>query len=115
MVQARALLRASAKAAAAYAVTEAVDKSNNRKNDGARILTQLGLLVLQAATERADVRAWAFLPGQARVGTLKLPAEGGRVRVRYRDAAGRVLHTSPWERVSPAAEGLRAVVVHYWD
>lgn len=115
MVQARALLRATAKAGAAYAVTEAVDKSSNRRNDGARILTQLGLLAWQVATERADVRSWAFLPGQARVGTLKLPADEGRLRVVYRDAEGRVVHATPWERVAPGPEGLRAVVVHYWD
>ncbi len=114
MIQARAVARALVKAGVAYAVTETVDKSSKR-NDAARWLTQIGLLAAQIATEHVDIRCWAFLPGQARVTTLKLQPGKYRVRVVYSGMGGGAAHVTPWKDVDVGTGPLRAIVTHYWD
>lgn len=114
MIQARAVARALVKAGVAYAVTETVDKSSKR-NDAARWITQIGLLAAQIATEHVDIRCWAFLPGQARVTTLKLPPGRHRVRVVYSGSGGMAAYASPWKDVDVGAGPLQAVVTHYWN
>jgi len=121
LIQGRAIARAAARAVGAYFITEAVDKSNNRNKQGARWLTEIGLLVAQIAIERADIRCWAFMPGQARVATLKLPAGPTAYRVVYEGSAG---YTTAWKDIviGGASEGgglgnapLVAAVAHYWN
>jgi hypothetical protein len=111
LVQGRAIARAAARAVGAYFITEAVDKSNNRKNDAARWATQLGLLAAQILVERADVRAWVFMPGRAFVGTTKRPEGASRYRIIYKDAGGGVVATTEWRTidVSPASPLVAAV------
>lgn len=120
LIQGRAIARAAARAVGAYFITETVDKSNHRKNDTARWLTEIGLLVAQIAVERADVRCWAFMPGQARVATLKLPPGPAKYRVVYEGAGGG--YTTPWKTIVVGGGGgqsgnapLVAAVAHYWN
>jgi hypothetical protein len=116
LIQGRAIARAAARAVGAYFITETVDKSTRRKSDVARWGTELALLAAQILVERADVRAWAFMPGRAFVATAKLPAGDHRYRVVYKGAGGGVVYTSPW-KVVKVSEGtpLVAAVAHYWD
>lgn len=116
LIQGRAIARAAARAVGAYFITEAVDKSNNRNKQGARWLTEIGLLVAQIAVERADIRCWAFMPGQARVATLKLPVGPMAYRVVYEGGGG---YATPWKEIVIGGEGgqkpLVAAVAHYWN
>jgi hypothetical protein len=116
LVQGRAIARAAARAIGAYFITEAVDKSNNRNNDGARWATQLGLLAAQILVERADIRAWAFMPGRAFVATAKLPVGGRKYRVVYKDGGGGVVYTTAWRDLDVSeSKPLVAAVGYYWD
>ncbi len=116
LIQGRAIARAAARAVGAYFITEAVDKSNNRNNDVARWGTQLGLLAAQILVERADVRAWAFMPGRAYVAATKVPAGVRQYRIIYANNAGAVAYTTPWQPVNVSeGGGLVAAVGYYWD
>jgi hypothetical protein len=116
LVQGRAIARATARAVGAYFITEAVDKSNNRNNDGARWATQLGLLAAQILVERADIRAWAFMPGRAFVATAKVPVGGRKYRVVYKDGGGGLVYTTGWKDLDVSqGKPLVAAVGHYWD
>lgn len=113
LVQGRAIARAAARAVGAYFITEAVDKSNNRKNDAARWGTQLGLFAAQILMERADVRAWAFMPGKAFVATTRRPEGVSRYRLVYKDNSGGVVATTEWRTIDLSASvPLVAVVGH---
>lgn len=116
LIQGRAIARAAARAVGAYFITEAVDKSNRRKNDAARWGTELALLAAQILVERADVRAWAMMPGKAFVATAKLPPGERKYRVVYKGVGGGVVYTSGWRTLN-VSEGspLVAAVAHYWD
>lgn len=116
LVQGRAIARAAARAVGAYFITEAVDKSNNRKNDVARWGTQIGLLAAQILVERADVRAWTFMPGRAYVAATKVPAGVRQYRIIYTGLPGAVAYTTPWRSVNVSeGSGLVAAVGYYWD
>lgn len=62
------------------------------------------------ATERADLRAWHMLPGQARVALVTLPP--GEHQVRVRSLSGdRTVDESPWQTITaPATGGLTTIV-----
>lgn len=81
VIYARTLLRAGLKSGAAFAGAEVVRRRD--KNGLATAGVVLGGLALLALTERADTRAWAFLPGQAHVAVTKLPPGRYRATVRY--------------------------------
>jgi hypothetical protein len=114
LVYARTLLRAVLKGGVSFAVTETVRR---RDRDGWATLGAVvaGMAVL-ALTERADLRCWVFLPGQAHAGMMRLPPGAYRVRVEYLDAAGRVLQRGDDRRVSveSGADALTTVVEHTW-
>jgi hypothetical protein len=113
LIQGRAIARAAARAVGAYLITEAVDKSNNRKNDAARWGTQLGLLAAQILMERADVRAWAFMPGKVFVATTRRPEGVSRYRMVYKDGGGGVVATTEWRSINlSASTPLVAAVGH---
>lgn len=111
LVRTRTLLRAAAKAAGTAIAAESV-----RDDDGgwATLAIVLGGLAYMLVTERADLRSWVFLPGQARVGTVDLEPGTYRLRTVYRDAGGSIVHTTPWREVDVEARGLETVVEHYW-
>ncbi|MCU0688587.1 MAG: hypothetical protein MUE97_02440, partial [Phycisphaerales bacterium] len=68
LIYARTFIRAAAKSVASYAVTQGIRRGQerpgsprSRSNDEALLSTIIALAAI-ATTERADVRAWAFLP-----------------------------------------------------
>ena len=69
-----------------------------------------GLLV-PGLTERADVRAWETLPGQAHVAIVGLAPGEHTVRIEWLGASGRVIDESRVHAVRVGREGeFRAVV-----
>lgn len=86
LIYARTLLRAGLKSGAAFAGAEVVRRRD--KNGLATVGVVLGGLALLALTERADTRAWAFLPGQAHVAVTKLPPGRYTASVQYLGAGG---------------------------
>lgn len=119
LIQARAYLRSSLKAAAFAIGTEAARRGTSRKETAqvaVEIAGILGGLLFVTQTEKADLRAWTFLPGQAHVGIMKLAPGEHRVRVEYLSATGAVLYSTP-ERaiaVQDRASALTTVVEHFW-
>jgi len=108
----RTLLRAGAKTTGIYFASEAASRSAD--DDLAGLAVVLGGLLLQAATEQADLRSWAFLPGQAHVTLLDLPPGEHEARVVYLDAQDRVLHTTAWEPLRVGRDAPGAIVTHFW-
>jgi hypothetical protein len=79
----------------------------------------LGGLLFVSQTEKADLRCWAFLPGQAHVGLLNLPQGEHTVRIEYLSAGGGVLYSAPPRTVRAGgaagnANDLTTVVEQYW-
>jgi hypothetical protein len=114
LIQARTFMRYALKAGTSMVLTEMGRRGAHDRDQG---LVQLagvvaGLAVL-AATEEADLRCWTFLPGQARVGALKLPAGPHRVRVVYLSHAGGTLYTTAWKQIDVSPAGLATIVTHY--
>lgn len=118
VIQARAILRSSLKAAAVAIGTEAA-RYGTRKKESAQaaveIIGVIGGLLYVSQTEKADLRCWTFLPGQAHAGIAKVPPGEHRVRIEYL-SGGRVLYSTPPRSVTvPAASaGMATVVEHYW-
>lgn len=114
LVYARTLLRAAVKGGVSFAVTETIRR---RDRDGWATLGAVvaGMSVL-ALTERADLRCWVFLPGQAHAGMMRLPPGMYTLRVEYLDAAGRLLHRGEDRRVTVESgpDALATVVEHTW-
>ncbi|MCW5765724.1 MAG: hypothetical protein KIT68_07090 [Phycisphaeraceae bacterium] len=113
LIYARALIRSSAKAGASFAVTQSVRRSN-RNNDAAVIASVLGGLAAVALTERADLRCWVFLPGQAHAGLLKLEPGQWRITVDYLSSTGGVIASGPERtvRITGASNELTTIVEH---
>lgn len=120
LIYARALLRSSLKAGASFAATQAI-RHNTRDDteDLAALGSVIAGLAFLALTERADLRAWVFLPGQAHAALFNLPPGEHRVRVEYLSAGGGVLHATPWRIVSvpegAASASLTTIVDHFWQ
>ncbi len=102
---ARIGLKAGLVAGAAYGVRQSTDSRDWRD------VTILAGALLIWATERADLRSWVFLPGQARVALLDLPPGEHRVRVVYHGRTSPI-HTSPWRTVNPAPGELTTILTH---
>jgi uncharacterized protein len=117
LIHKRTLLRYAMKATASVVATELARKRVHDRDQGIIQITGvlLGLMAI-AATEQADLRAWVFLPGQARVGLLKLPPGEHRVRIVYESALGSAVYATAWEtvHVQDGREALTSVVTHYW-
>lgn len=108
----RTLARAAAKS---VGLTYAASAARHGADSGdAGLAVALGGLALLLWTERADVRAWEFLPGQAHVGLLSLAPGAHEVRVEYLDAFGRVVHATGWRPANTDERGLTTIVEHYW-
>jgi hypothetical protein len=82
-IYARTLVRYMTKAGISVALTEAARRQASNSDQGwVQLAGVLAGLAVIGATEEADLRCWIFLPGQARVGLMKLapggtPREGG--------------------------------------
>ena len=109
LIYARTLARIGVKAGfvagAAYGVGRSTDSRDWRN------VTILAGAMLIWATERADLRSWVFLPGQARVSLIDLPPGQHRIRVVYYGRAS-IIHTSPWHTIDPASGDLTTILTH---
>jgi hypothetical protein len=114
LIYTRTFIRYALKAGASIALTEAARRGAHDRDQG---IVQLGGVLagmaLLAATEEADLRCWIFLPGQARVGFLKLSPGRHRLRIVYEGPGGATLASSDWRDVDISASGLTTVVTHY--
>ncbi len=114
LIYLRTVLRTAAKAVAATFAAEAVERSAD--SDAAGLGVALGGLLLMLATERADLRAWVFLPGHAHVGVLDLEDGAWEARVEFIGLDGRLLHASAWRRFEVGyGREMTTVVEHYWN
>ena len=118
LIYARTFLRSSMKAAAITVGTEAARRStsNNNTQSAIELAGIIGGLLFVTLTEKADLRCWTFLPGQAHVGTLKLPPGEHTVRIEYL-RGGRVLYSTPPQKVTASDRpgDLSTVVGSYWQ
>jgi len=113
LIYTRTLLRAAAKSTALTFANEAV--RNSTDSDAALIGAILGSLVFLAVTERADLRTWVFLPGQAHVGLLDLGPGVHRLQIEYLAPGGGLLYASAWRtiEIEPTSD-LQTIVEHFW-
>lgn len=115
----RTLIRATAKAAAVTIATEAGRKSASSDDlqTGIEIAGILGGILLLTTTEKADLRSWTFLPGQAHVGLARLEPGDYETRIEYLSRAGGTLYAGPWRpmTVSPGDNALSTTVEYWWQ
>ncbi|MBX3387677.1 MAG: hypothetical protein KF768_14000 [Phycisphaeraceae bacterium] len=114
----RTLIRSSAKAAAVTIATEEARKRGGSQDTktGIELAGILGGILLLTLTEKADLRSWTFLPGQAHVGLSRLEPGEYEARIEYLSASGSTLHTGPWQplTVRPGARSLSTTVEYWW-
>lgn len=97
---------------AAKSVGSAIAARSIGSGDSTEFGIALAGLALLIATERADLRSWAFLPGQAHVGLLDLPAGRHEVMVEWLSAGGVVIDRTPWRPVELTESGVATIVEH---
>lgn len=115
LIYARTFARAATKAAASTVLTEVGRRRSSDRDQGlVQVLGVLGGLAVMYATEKADVRAWSMLPGQAHVAAASLPPGEHRVRVVYTGSGGGAVHTGDWQTINVTERGLATIVSHYW-
>jgi uncharacterized protein len=115
LIQQRTIVRYAVKATTSVVLTEMARRSARDSNQGlVQVAGVLAGLAVLAATEEADLRSWVFLPGQARVGLLKLPPGQHRVRVVYESVMGGAVYATAWETITVTEDGLASIVTHYW-
>ncbi|MCH8271226.1 MAG: hypothetical protein IH985_08475 [Planctomycetes bacterium] len=116
VIYTRTFLRAAAKAGLTAAAAEAARRQASDSDQvWAQAIVALGGLVTMMVTERADLRSWIFLPGQARVVLVDLPEGQYRLRVVYEDWRGGTVYVTPWREIEVREHGLATIVEHYWD
>lgn len=105
----RTLIRATIRSTASVVATEAIRKSSSRGNrDAVEVAGAIGGLIAMSILERADLRCWIFLPGQAHVALARLPAGTFDATIEYLDASGRVVDTRTRKDLT-AADGPSAL------
>lgn len=118
LIYARTIIRATAKSAAIYAGSKAIQHGSKRGDTRTAIQvgTILGGIAAMMLTEEADLRCWQFLPSRADVALLKLSPGKQRVRVEYLGGGGGVVYAGPWREidVQEGPSALATVVEHYW-
>ncbi|XWN38038.1 MAG: hypothetical protein ROO71_03710 [Balneola sp.] len=101
IIYSRALIRASTKAVGTKLISGAVRKKNEFLGD----LLQLLGFIAQETTEKADLRSWQTMPGQAWMKTIKLPEGVNIVRIEYVGRNGRVRYFDEFEvTITPETE-----------
>ncbi|MCH9057428.1 MAG: hypothetical protein IIB55_02245, partial [Planctomycetes bacterium] len=116
VIYTRTFLRAAAKAGLTAAAAEAARRQASDSDQvWAQAVVALGGLITMMVTERADLRSWIFLPGQARVVLVDLPEGQHRLRVVYEDWRGGTVYVTPWREIEVREHGLATIVEHYWD
>jgi hypothetical protein len=118
LIYTRTLIRYAVKAGLATAATE-IGRRDADDDDQqlVQIAGAIAGLAFLMATERADLRSWVFLPGQAHVASLKLTPGEHETRVVYQSGAGGDVYATPWEtvQVDDGASALTTIVTHYWN
>ncbi|MCC6320366.1 MAG: hypothetical protein IT438_02895 [Phycisphaerales bacterium] len=117
LIYTRAFIRSSLKAAAVAVGTEAARKGagSHDARTAIELAGIIGGLLFVSQTERADLRCWTFLPGQAHVGLLDLPPGEHTVKVEYLSDSGGLLYTSPATAITVSPDRrLSTVVEHFW-
>lgn len=116
LIYTRTLIRAGLRAGISATATEIARKNAHDANKELIVVGgAIAGLVVQWAMERADLRSWIFLPGQARVGLYKLTPGPHRVRVVYESGSGGILFTTEWRTMNVTENGLSSVVMQYWN
>ncbi len=116
-IYARTFVRYAIKAGISTTLTEVARRGAHDSDQGlVQIAGVLAGLAVIGATEEADLRCWLFLPGQARVGLMKLEPGHHKVRIVYESASGGDVFATAWKDVdiSEGGGGLTSVVGHYW-
>ncbi len=115
LIHARSVIRYAIKAGISVIATEAARKAAaDSDQELVQVLGALAGLLTLAATERADLRCWTMLPGQAHVTLLKLPPGEHTIRLNYTSWAGNNVYQTPWRQIKVTPDGLTTVVEHYW-
>jgi len=94
-IMARAIVRRTAKAAAAAAIERGVRSGNGRNADVAGLFAGIFANIAMTAAERAETRCWTSLPAQIQVARMELPdgvheiqlSDGNQLSVRIRRGA----------------------------
>jgi len=116
LIYTRTLIRAGLRAGISATATEIARKNAHDANKELIVVGgAIAGLVVQWAMERADLRSWIFLPGQARVGLYRLNPGQHRVRVIYEGGPGGILYTTEWRTMNVTENGLASVVMQYWN
>lgn len=101
IIYGRAMLRGILKAAG----TAKARKEAKKESDGLGFLTGLAGFIGKEITEKADLRGWQTMPGQAWAQVLKLPAGDHTLSIQYLSASGRILHEEARQvSISPDTE-----------
>jgi hypothetical protein len=115
LIYQKTLIRYLIKAGVTIGVTEGIQNQKGNRDDGwIRIVGGLVGLGVLMATEKADLRCWAFLPGQARVTTLKLEPGVHTLSVEYLADNGAVVYAAPNKTLTVTEDGLATGVFQYW-
>jgi hypothetical protein len=93
VIYARALLRALVKAGG----TNLLQRAAEEKSDAAGMITGILSILYKEASEKADLRGWQTLPGQAWMNVVKLPPGTHTVRLEYLSSSGSVLYFDEYE------------------
>ncbi|MBC7835460.1 MAG: hypothetical protein H7Y88_10230 [Phycisphaerales bacterium] len=112
LIYARALLRSSIKAGASFAITRGIRQEG--KDGWTAVAAVVAGMAAVALTERADLRAWIYLPGMAHAKLVAIDPGDHLVRVEYLSHGGGLAYATPWQRVTIPEGGLATVVEHYW-
>ncbi|MEP1150237.1 MAG: hypothetical protein ABJH08_00800 [Balneola sp.] len=101
IIYSRALMRATSKTVGTKLIAGAVREKNEFLGD----LLQIFGFIAQEATEKADLRSWQTMPGQAWMNVLKLPVGLHTVRLEYIGTNGRVKYFDEFEvTITPDTE-----------
>lgn len=108
-VYSRTLVRVAGKLGLVAGASVAAHQGDKKGNYTlAAVTAVVGVLAVQA-TEKADLRSWVFLPGQARVMLAKLPPGQHRVRMVYEMASGSTVREE-WKTIEVRDRGLTTVI-----
>jgi hypothetical protein len=108
-IYSRTLVRVASKLGLVAGASVAAHQGDKKGNYSlAAVAAVLGVVAVQAS-EKADLRSWVFLPGQARVMLAKLPPGQHRVRLVY-ELGGGTLVREEWKTIQVRDSGLTTVV-----
>jgi hypothetical protein len=100
-ISAKAIARATAKAAGALKIRREAAKS---KDPGRKFLTDLVTDLYSLGTEKADKRSWRTLPAEILLARIVLPPGSRRLSVRYLDERGNAVEERSFEIELKAGE-----------